>query len=233
VFEGFDEVAVNFPASLAGLGFEALAMVSDHRGRFALQPISGPFVLQGREWIMAWQIQAAGSKTTSPLRCSVVQLQLLELRLDDVAAIRVLGLVLVVVVLVVVFRRVEGVCGGDFGDDGRLEMRLGKGLGGGRGGDLLGAVGENGGAVLGAGVVPLAIQGGGVVEIPKPGEDFLVGDFFRIEDDLDDFCMAGISVADLGVGRIFHRATHVAGSRGVNPVELAVGGLDAPKAACT
>jgi hypothetical protein len=64
----------------------------------------------------------------------MVQLQLLELRLDDVAAIRVLGLVLVVVVLVVVFRRVEGVCGGDFVDDRLIEMQLGSGIGGSRSG---------------------------------------------------------------------------------------------------
>ena len=89
---------------------------------------------------------------------------------------------------------------------------------------------ENGGAILGADVISLAVERRRIVQIPEPGEDALVGDFFRVEDDLDDLGMSRIAAADLLVGRILHLATHEPGGGGIHAIELPVGRLDAPVA---
>ena len=80
----------------------------------------------------------------------MIQLQLLELRLDDHAAVAVLRLVLEVVVLMVVLGGIKLAGLGDLGDDRVLEFRLG-GLLRDLGHRLLGVgVVEDGGAILGA-----------------------------------------------------------------------------------
>ena len=86
----------------------------------------------------------------------MIELELLEFRLDDDFAIRVLRLVLEVIVLVVLGGGIELGGFGDFSDDGIVEFRGGGGFGG--GGRLLlgGGMIENDRAVLGAAVVALA-----------------------------------------------------------------------------
>lgn len=164
---------------------------------------------------------------------SVLQVEFFEFGFDDEAAVGVFGFVLFVVVLVVDGARVEGGGGGDFGDDGFGEQGGGGFFGGFGDGFLFGGVVEDGGAVLGADVIALAIEGGGIVEVPEPGEEFLVGDFFRVEDDADDFGVTGGAFADIVVGWVFDLAAHESGYDGVDAVELAEGGFDAPVAAGT
>ena len=78
----------------------------------------------------------------------------------------------------VVFAGVEGFEGRDFGDDG-----VGEGVGGGELRDvgfgdslLIGGAEEDGGAVGGAGVGALAVEGGGVVDGEEDAEELAVGD---------------------------------------------------------
>lgn len=52
---------------------------------------------------------------------------------------------------------------------------------------LLGVVEVDAGAVLGAGVAALAVEGGRVVHAVKELDELAVGDFRRVEDDLGGF----------------------------------------------
>lgn len=70
------------------------------------------------------------------------------------------------------------------------------------------------GAILCAGVVALAVQRRGIMRLPKRFDDFLVGSFRGIELDLDDFRVAGITLADLFVGRVFGVAACVTAGDG-------------------
>lgn len=64
-------------------------------------------------------------------------------------------------------------------------------------------------------------------------QDFPVRNLSRIEGHLDRFRMAGLTCADLLVGRIYSGAACVAGDYALDAVNLSEDSLDAPKtAAC-
>ena len=92
---------------------------------------------------------------------------------------------------------------------------------------LVGVI-EDGGPVLGADIIALAVEGGRVVEVPEPIENFLVGDFLWVENDLDDFGMAGGAEANFVIGWVFDGSAHEPGGDGDDAIELPVDCLDAP-----
>ncbi len=106
------------------------------------------------------------------------------------------------VVLVVVFAGVEGFERGALGDDG-----AGEDFGGGELRDvgfgdalLVGGVEEDGGAVGGAFVGALAVEGGGVVDGEEDAEKLAVGDAGGVEDDFYGLGVVGGFGGDLVVG---------------------------------
>ncbi len=75
---------------------------------------------------------------------------------------------------------------------------------------------KNGGTVLGAFIIALAVKRGRVVAGKKSLKHIRVSDLPRIKDDLAHFGMAGCSGANLFVGWIIHGAAAVPGCNGVN-----------------
>src|SRR5579864_7426631 len=100
---------------------------------------------------------------------------------SDVAAAQALFLQ---VALVVFLGAIEGGSGNNFSDDGLPETCLPALPGCARGLLLFRTVKENGRTVLRAGVRPLPVRSGGVVHLPEVIQQFLVGNFGRIEGDL-------------------------------------------------
>ena len=124
------------------------------------------------------QHSAIGLKLTLPL---FSELQFFELGLDDVLAVA-LGLVLEVVVLMFVGGFVEGFGLAHGGDDGLGEFFLGV-LDGSVDDCFVLIVGvEDGGGVLGAGIVSLPIFGGRIVGGPEPCQDVAEGEGLGIVD---------------------------------------------------
>src|SRR3546814_2825880 len=78
-----------------------------------------------------------------------------------------------------------------------------------RGGFLLRRMREDGGAILGADVVPLAIELGGVVSGEEDGEDVVIGDDIGIEGQPHGFGVAGVAAADLLVAGIGDSAARI------------------------
>ena len=137
------------------------------------------------------------------------------------------------VVLVVVLGAVEGFEGNDLGDDAVLP-----GVGGvelcdvGFGDALLVVVGvEDGGAVGGAGVGALAVEGGGVVDGEEDAEELAVGEARGIVDDFDGFGVVGGLGADVVVVGGVGGAAGVAGGGGEDALDALEDGLRAPEAA--
>lgn len=158
-------------------------------------------------------------------------LELLQFRPDDEVAIRLVGVV-GVVILVVVLRRVEVLVGLDGGDDGFGEnvvfvelifVVLGA--------FLLGVVMvEDDAAVLGTLVVALAVQSGGVVGLPENLEQFVEGDLGRVVDDLAGFGVTGRTRGYLLIGGVHDVPPAVAGSHLEHAVQLLEDGLGTPEA---
>ena len=88
---------------------------------------------------------------------------------------------------------------------------------------LLGVVGEDGRAVLGADVGPLAVRGGRVVDRPEDVEELVVGDLLGVVVDLDDLGVAGPAGADVAIGRVGERPARVADGDVGDPLDLAEG----------
>ncbi len=153
---------------------------------------------------------------------------------DDHHAVGLEAVVLEVL-LVVLLRRVEGGQRGDLGDDGVLPQPL---LG--QGGDglardtlLLGRVEEDGGAVLGADVGALAVEGGGIVDREEDLKDVFEGDAGGIEGELDDLGVARGAGADGLVGGMGIVAAGVAGDDVRDASELIEDAFEAPEAAAS
>jgi hypothetical protein len=115
------------------------------------------------------------------------------------------------VLLVVLFGGIVGGGGGDLGNDrpAILAAHLQASLRCHGGVALLRAVVEDGGAVLGADIPPLAIQGGRVVVLPEDLKELLVADPGRIIYDLDRFRVPGPTGADLVIRGAFEGPTEV------------------------
>jgi len=151
---------------------------------------------------------------------SMLELELFQLRLDDIFAIAVLRLVLEVIVLMIGFGRIEIGGPGDLSDNGFIEVLGSGGLGGGGGCLLdLGMI-ENDRAVLRTVVVALAVEGGRIMQIPEPGEQALIGDFLRIKHDAHHLGMTGGFVTHLFVGGICHVAARITRGYGKHAIEL-------------
>ncbi len=69
---------------------------------------------------------------------------------------------------------------------------------------------EDGGAVLRADVVALAVKLRRIVGGEADIQQIAVAHFFRIESDANRFCMTGCAAADLLIGRIRTRAAGIA-----------------------
>lgn len=133
------------------------------------------------------------------------------------------------VVLVVGLGRPEGGRLGDLGDDGI-------GVGTGQFGDhglgrrlLLHRMPKDGGSVLRADIVALAVEGGRVVDGEEDGEQVGVADHGRIETDLHGFGVTSAAGADLFVGGLIVLPADVARNHGFDPIQLQEGGFQAPE----
>jgi len=135
------------------------------------------------------------------------------------------------VVLVVVFGAVEAFERDDLGDDLVLPGVRGIELRDVSGGDaLLVVVGvKDGGAVGGADVVALAIEGGGVVDGEEDAEELAVGESRGIVDDLDGLGVVGGLGGDVFIVRGFGGAAGVAGGGGDDALDALEDGLCAPE----
>src|SRR5690606_1929457 len=102
---------------------------------------------------------------------------------------------------------------------------------GARGVLLLGVMEEDGGAVLGALIGALPVEGGGVVNGEEHGEQVPVADHRRVKGDLYHLRVAGVPLADGTVGRIGALAPGVAGLHRLHAPELLEGRFEAPEAA--
>lgn len=137
------------------------------------------------------------------------------------------------VVLVVVFGFVKGACFFELGDDGVAEnVVLGELVHEGPGGlFFFFVVVEDDGAVLGAHVRALSVEGGGVVDGEKDLQEILVADEVGIVGDLNDFGVAGTSAGHFAVGGVGGVAALVAGHHVGDAFEFFEEGFEAPEAA--
>jgi len=131
----------------------------------------------------------------------------------------------------VVFCRIEFVQRGNLRDDGFLPQAsfiefsdelFGDGF-------LLLVVVEDGGTVLCARIHTLPVQCRWVVDREENLQDFPVRNLGRIEGHLDRFRMAGLTCADLLVGRVDGCAACVAGNYALDAVNLPEDRLDTPE----
>ena len=157
-------------------------------------------------------------------------LKLLQLRFNHKIAIRLIGIICVII-LMIILRGIEVFVGLYGGDDGPGKgaafvelVFIVSGL------FFLGLVViEDDAAVLGALVVTLAVEGSGVVGFPENFEEFVVGDLSRIVDDLAGFGVAGGALADLFVGGIGHIAAAITGGDFQDAVHLVEDGFGTPE----
>ena len=158
--------------------------------------------------------------------------QLIELGRDRDLAIRLIGVV-GVVFLMVILGGVELGQGLQGGDDGVSEhLGLVQFLDENRSFLLLPLVGvENRRAILRAHVAALAIECGGVVGGKEDRHQVAKGNLRRIEFDFDDLGVAGYPHADLLISGVLRPAAGVAGDNGDNPAQLVEHRLRAPEAA--
>src|SRR5680860_1842191 len=88
---------------------------------------------------------------------------------------------------------------------------------------------EHDGAVLRSDVGALAIDLSGIVVRPEDVQQLLVGHPRRVEGHLDDLGVVGVAGAYLAVGRFGRVSARVAHPGGLDPLALAIGGLDTPE----
>jgi hypothetical protein len=151
-----------------------------------------------------------------------------ELGVDDHLAIGLVGVV-AVIILLFGFGFVEMLKRDELGDNG-IGPEFGD-LGHGAFGDLLllGAGIKDDRAVVGANVIALAVEGGGVVDGPKNVEDVGVGNNGGVVLDAHGFGMAGGAARDLLVGGVGDVTASITGRYSRDALNLLVGGLQAPK----
>ena len=157
-----------------------------------------------------------------------------DLRGDDDLAVRAVG-VQAEVIPVILLGRVEDGERGHLRDDVSLPdgraLDLGDHLAGGR---FLGGVpNEDDGPILGPYVVPLAVERRWVVDGEEDGEQVVVGEYRRVESDLDNLCVARVPFTDLLVARIEDLASAVTGDDAGDAAQIRKDGFRAPKASAT
>src|SRR5205085_5640715 len=157
--------------------------------------------------------------------------ELRDLGRDDGAAVWLRG-ILLEVVLMVVLGRVESVERRDLGHDGRVPYMRAVHLGDDLLGRLalLGAVVEDGRAILRANVRALTVQGRRVVYGEEDFEQFAVGDGRRVEGYLHDLGVARRALADLPVGRALDVPARVARRDALDAAQLLVDRLKTTEA---
>ena len=96
---------------------------------------------------------------------------------------------------------------------------------------MLGRSGEDGGAVLGADIVALAVEGGGIVDGEEDVQQVGVRDAGRVEGDLHDLGMTGATGADLLVAGVGGGAAGITGDDIRDANHLVEDGFEAPEAA--
>src|SRR5437870_397927 len=106
----------------------------------------------------------------------------------------------------VVLSRIEAACGGDFRHDRAIETLLPMLFRFARGPLLLGRVIKNRRPVLGAYIRSLAVQRGGIVQLPEVVEQLVVGNLCRIEGDLNGLGVTCFVSTHVAVSGIFGRA---------------------------
>ena len=145
-----------------------------------------------------------------------------------VALTRIAG----VVVLMVILGGVEGLERQYLGDDGIIPevLRLEVTDDFQRGGLLPGQCGEDGGAVLGANVTALAVEGGGVVDGEEDVQEDSVGDMSGVKGDAHDLGVTGVPGADLLVGGINVGTAGITGDDISYACDLVEDGFEAPEA---
>src|SRR5882724_1643205 len=89
---------------------------------------------------------------------------------------------------------------------------------------------ENRGAILRAEVWPLAIDLGGIVNLPEGVEQLVVADFGRVEGDLHNFGVAGFVGAHVFVSWIGSVAAGIAYGGVDHAGDFLEGSFDAPEA---
>jgi hypothetical protein len=152
--------------------------------------------------------------------------ELLQFRPDDRGTVGPTGMIHVVI-LMILFRRVEGRERYDRRDDRHPECARSLKLPLGKLGrlPLLWGVVENDRTVLRSDVGALAVRCGRVVRVPEDVQQFRVGDHGRVESDLDDLGVPGCAGADPLVSGILNGAAAVPANRGLHPDQLLKLGL--------
>ncbi len=135
------------------------------------------------------------------------------------------------VLLVVILGGEEGLEGQHLGDDRvRPEAFICKFVDDGIGSSgLFGQGGEDGGAVLRAHVVALAVEGGGVVDGEEDVQDIGVGDLRGVKGDAHHLGVPGVPGAHLLVGGVGGVAAGIAGDHIGDAGHLVEYGLEAPE----
>ena len=164
------------------------------------------------------------------LRDHALRDQFLELGGDDELAVA-LVFVGVVIILMIILRGIKRLERNDLGDNRVLEPFGGFGFGG-FGGRFLRVVAvKDDGAVLGAMVGALAVEGGGIVGFPEDFQQLVVGENGGIKFDLDHFGVAGGAGADLFIAWVGHGAAGKAGSDGFDAGDALEDRFGAPETA--
>lgn len=137
-----------------------------------------------------------------------------------------------IVLLVVIFRRIEYVEWRDLGNDGSVERTaLIQRLFVLQGFDsLLLRMIEDSTAVLCAHVIALSVQRGWVVCLPKNFQQFLKSDLGRVVHDLQTLRVAGLPATDFLIGWVFDLAARVSGGDLDHALQGGENGLRAPEA---
>ena len=89
---------------------------------------------------------------------------------------------------------------------------------------------EDGAPVLGANIITLAVQGGGVMRLEEDVQQLIEAYGSRVIDQLKTFRMAGFPRANLFVGGIGNGTARIAGSHLQHAFHLLEDGFRAPKA---
>ena len=97
------------------------------------------------------------------------------------------------------------------------------------GGFLLGCVKEDHRAVLRAYIRTLPVRRGWIVIFPEHAQQVLVGNFGRIEFHLHHFRVAGVVRANVLIGGLGERSSHIADGSGGYAFDLAECSFHAPK----
>src|SRR5680860_116971 len=94
-------------------------------------------------------------------------------------------------------------------------------------------MGENGGAILCARIIPLSVQGGGVMDAEKDFQDFRISDDAGIKGNLYHLGMSRGSTADGFISWIGTTTAHVSGFHRLDTLHLIEYRFQAPEATAT